>query len=406
MFSIKRFANPAVVGIILGACLCCNAGAIAANAAANTSVIDIDAAVRPPNLPIAPRSPPHVGVNPLQDLPLGSGGSNYLWYTQTAAPDCNRDPYGVVANYADPAVRATVQKQLAAMRIAGMARINLGINFYHGPTLGGTLIDSSNPVIVAQTVQNVTNLMADVKAAGFSQVLFRFFPQGAISPPDPNYNYALVSEHWNLIQAVRPALVNSGVPYLIDLSVEAAPRDSQLPLVSNPWKYPAKPNWSMGVRALWQNYFKAYGSADTIGFSFITDSDADDMRSRVRHMRYVFEGNYPSVFALDIYGPSFNGDPTPNETVKFTQFDSAMKNEDSSNAMGWYKAGFIVAETFYNDPLAAENIRAAMSSTGRRVYFLAQWPWDRGANADNSANCVGINVPPPFSWDVYRLYGF
>jgi hypothetical protein len=106
--------------------------------------------------------------------------------------------------------------------------------------------------------------MADVKAAGFSQVLFRFFPQGAISPPDPNYDYSLVNEHFNLIQAVRPALVKSGVPYLIDLSVEAAPRDSELPLVSNPWKYPDKPNWSMGVRALWQNYFKTYGSADTI----------------------------------------------------------------------------------------------------------------------------------------------
>ena len=55
---------------------------------------------------------------------------------------------------------------------------------------------------------------------------------------------------------------------------------------------------------------------------------------------------------------------------------------------------------------AAENIRSAMASTGRKVPFLTQWPLDRGSGAPTGGNCDGTNVLPPFTWDVYGHYGF
>lgn len=331
------------------------------------------------------------------------GGSNYLWYA--LGPDCEREPYGIVPNYHSPGVRTQVQAQLAAMHMAGMRRLSLGLHFEHG-FRDGTIIDSSDPAQIASAAQNAAVLLADVKAAGFRQVLFRFFPVGTISPPDPNYDPSLVNEHFGVIRALRGSLAASGLNYLIDLSVEAAPRDSDLPLIPDPWKYPDDTDWSHGVRALWQLYYAAYGNADTIGFSSITDYSADRMRSRVRHMRYVYDvggGNprYPAVFAIDVYG-----DLLVDDATRFTQFDHAMRSEDADGALGWRDAPVIVAETYYDDPLAAQGLAFAINLTGRRVPFLTQWPLDRGADAPTGGDCAGINVAPPFVWDAFYHFGF
>jgi hypothetical protein len=125
------------------------------------------------------------------------------------------------------------------------------------------------------------------------------------------------------------------------------------------------------------------------------------MRARVRHMRYVYEGNYPKVFAIDVYG-----DATVDEAGKFVAFDTAMRKEDPSNTLGWRDAALIVAETFYDDPLAAENLRTAIDQTGRNLAFLTQWPLDRGANAPAGGDCSAVNVAPPAAWDVFGAYGF
>jgi len=359
------------------------------------------AATVPPRLPIVPRDTPPTRPFPYTG-PL-RGGSNFLWYT--LGPSCDREPYGIVPNYHHAEVRAQVRAQLAAMFASGQARLSLGVYFAHGVATG-TAIDSSDPAAVAQAAQNVANLLADVKDAGFHQVLFRFFPVGVIYPPNDNFDPSLVGEYWNFIQAIRPAVAGAGLAYLIDLGVEELPRDSDLPIIPDPWKYPRNTDWSRAVRALWQNYYAAFGSADTIGFSSLTDDDADVMRSRVRHMRYVYDiggGNprYPATFAIDVYG-----DANANEAVKFTQFDQALRQEDSSGALGWRDAPVIVAETYYDDPVAAENLRMAMNSTGRKVPFLTQWPLDRGSGAQTGGNCDATNVLPPFTWGVYGHYGF
>lgn len=332
---------------------------------------------------------------------FAGGGSNYHWYNLDGL--CNREPFGIVANYhladGNGLVRTQVQQQLGVMRARGMTRLSLGFYFTHGFS-SGTLVDSSNPAQVSQAVTNIGSLLADVKAAGFSEVLFRFFPTSNINPSQSNFDPGLVDEYWNLITQVRPAVATAGIPYRLDLGVELAPRDSNSPIypTSERYKYPQNKEWSRAVRTLWQRYYAAYDRFDTVGFSFFTDTNPDNQRWRVRHMRYVYEGNYPYLYAVDIY-------PTDSITAadKFIQLHDAMVREDSDGSLGFRNNGWIIAEANYEDPLVAADLSSAIAATDRAVFYLTQWPLDRtGGVCPN----LHVNVPPPYQWDIYKAYGF
>ena len=342
--------------------------------------------------------------------PLAHGGSNYLWFGDDGqCQDNSRDAYGLVKRYheIDPAfgpVRSIARQQLATMHQRGMRRLSLGIFFMHQPAAGGTLVDSSDPAQVAQAAANIGLLLEDVKQAGYHEVLFRFFPTDNINPSQPQFPQsgspfdARVDEYWRVIQAIRPVLAASGLAYRIDLMVEGAPRDSNFTLYpeSERHKYPANETWSRAVRALWQRYNAAYGRDDTIGFSFLVDEDNNRLRSRVRHMRYVYEGNYPYLFAIDFYAGS-----QWDEHEKFVRMDEYMRSQNPPGA-GWSDAGWIIAEAHYEDPLAAEALTRAMTQTGRTVFYLTQWPLDRVGQCQQPH----VNVAPPYAWLVWPGYGF
>lgn len=333
---------------------------------------------------------------------VAGGGSNYHWYALDGL--CDREPYGIVANYhladSNGPIRAQVKQQLGIMHARGMSRLSLGIYFTHG-FRSGTLIDSSNAAQVSQAVTNIGNLLTDVKAAGFGEVLFRFFPTGNINPSQSNFDSGLVDEYWNLITQVRPAVVAAGIQYRLDLGVELAPRDSNSAVVfpvSDRYKYPENANWSRAVRDLWQRYVAAYGRSDTVGFSFFTDTNPDNQRWRVRHMRYVYEGNYPYLYAVDIYPTD-----TINAADKFIQLHDAMVREDTDGSLGFRDFGWIIAEVNYEDPIVAADISSAIAATGRIVFYLTQWPLDRAGGVCPDPN---INVRPPYEWTVWGGYGY
>ena len=333
---------------------------------------------------------------------VAGGGSNYHWYALDGL--CDREPYGIVANYhladSNGPIRAQVKQQLGIMHARGMSRLSLGIYFTHGFS-SGTLIDSSNAAQVSQAVINIGNLLTDVKAAGFGEVLFRFFPTGNINPSQSNFDSGLVDEYWNLITQVRPAVVAAGIQYRLDLGVELAPRDSNSAVVfpvSDRYKYPENANWSRAVRDLWQRYVAAYGRSDTVGFSFFTDTNPDNQRWRVRHMRYVYEGNYPYLYAVDIYPTD-----TINAADKFIQLHDAMVREDTDGSLGFRDFGWIIAEVNYEDPIVAADISSAIAATGRTVFYLTQWPLDRAGGVCPDPN---INVRPPYEWTVWGGYGY
>lgn len=361
----------------------------------------------------APASALPVFDDGFEYLPVtwAAGGVNYLWFGDDGQCTQNsRDAYGLVKRYhhADPVhgpVRTIAQRQLATMHKRGMRHLSLGIFFIHGPTPSGTLVDSSDPAEVAQAVANIQALLQDVKHAGYHEVLFRFFPTGNINPSQPQFPHRdsadywpRVDEYWHLIQAIRPVLAASGINYRIDLMVEGAPRDSNNVAVPerDRYKYPANIGWSRAVRALWQRYAGAYGHEDTVGFSFLVDEDNNRLRSRVRHMRYVYEDVYPHLFAMDFYA----GDVL-DEYEKFVRMHDHMNSQNPPGA-SWDQSGWIIAEAYYEDPLSAQALAYAIRDTGRDVFYLTQWPLDRAGACQQPH----VNVPPPYEWQVWPSYGF
>ncbi len=351
--------------------------------------------------------------NDFESLPAtwAAGGTNYLWFGDDGqCTQGSRDAFGLVKRYHETdsvrgPVRGIARRQLASMHKRGMRHLSLGIFFIHGPTPSGTLVDSSDPAQVAQAVANIEALVQDVKNAGYHQVLFRFFPTGNINPSQPQFPHRdsaeywpRVDEYWNLVQAIRPVLAASGISYRIDLMVEGAPRDSNnvaLP-ESERYKYPANLGWSRAVRALWQRYVAAYGHQDTIGFSFLVDEDNNRLRSRVRHMRYVYEGVYPHLFAMDFYA----GDAL-DEYEKFVRMHTHMNGQNPPGA-SWHQSGWIIAEAYYEDPYSARALARAIHETGRDVFYLTQWPLDRAGACQQPH----VNVAPPYEWRVWPAYGF
>lgn len=340
-----------------------------------------------------------------------AGGSNYLWFGDDGlCKSESRDAYGILKRYHEVdavhgSVRAIVQQQLATMHQRGMRRLSLGVYFMHQPAAGGTLIDSSDPAEVAQAAANLANLLSDVKSAGYHEVLFRFFATNNINPSQPEFprynNTAFgprVDEYWNFIQALRPVLASSGLAYRIDLMVEGAPSDSNSTLypVSERYKYPTNQTWSRAVRTLWQRYFAAYGAGDTVGFSFLVDDDNNKLRSRVRHMQYVYEGNYPHLFAMDFYAGI-----QIDEYEKFMRMHTHMTEQNPGGAH-WDKNGWIIAEAFYEDPLAGDALARAIRQTGRTVFYLTQWPQDRAGECE----IRHVNTPPPYKWVIWPMLGF
>lgn len=325
-----------------------------------------------------------------------AGGANYLWYD--LGPGCDREPYGLIPNYHEPGVRATVQQQLATMYARGMRTLGIGVSFRSGPSTG-TLIDASDPAAVSQAAQNLGLALADIDAAGFDRVLFRFFPEGSMSPTHArtgSFDATTLPLYKDIIAAMHAELANGPLDYLVDLGVEGAPPDEgsgwcALQNGGEPWHCPKYTSWSNAARELWDWYTSHYGSADTVGFSFLPGTGT--IRNRVRHMKYVYGGTYPSRLAIDVYGEP--GHDAADQLIYFMGMVAGYAAD-----FGFHISSFIISESWYNDPFAAARLASAIAATGNTVEYLNEWPLERGAS------CAHVSEPPPFLFDMYQFYGF
>lgn len=331
---------------------------------------------------------------------LHVGGANYYWYDLD--PVCLREDYGLLANYHVPGVRAIAQQQLASMYAEGMRTMAIGVMFQDGPN-SGTLIDARDPAQISQAADNLARLLTDIATSGYPRVLFRFFPQGSMSPPaarSNDFDPSTLGLYKDVIAAMRPELVATrqvyGLDYLIDLGVEGAAPDEGSGLCAwkhggEPWHCPEYEDWSNATRDLWAWYVSEYGSADTIGFSFLAGTG--EMRNRVRHMKYIYAGTYPAQLAIDIYGEP--GHTPADQLVYFMGLVHGYAQD-----FGFQIDSFIVAETFNNDPWVAAGVSSVIAASGDTVAYLTEWPLDRGSV------CEHVSEAPPYAFDIYRMYGF
>jgi hypothetical protein len=299
------------------------------------------------------------------------GGSNFSWYQvdQPQRGTCIREPYGVIPSFGRADARATIESELAAMIASGQRKLRIGIFHGHGFDTG-TVMDSTGGDLSAENRRNLGDLLAAVKAAGFTQVEIAFHPEGPAVREWTDWRQDLFDENWKLIRNLRPLIRAAGLPYLIDLSNEAIPTLRQ-PLVL---RY---------ARNLWTNYTRAFGRDDTVGFSVIGDP------AHVNEIPDVYGRSPPFVLDVHFYG----GTSGMDEQQLFRTADEMMR------ARG-LRQPWIVGEAFYDDPEAARLLARAIAAGSRPVWYLTQWPLTRGSD------CPDVDVGAPTSFDAYRAAGF
>ena len=299
------------------------------------------------------------------------GGSNFSWY-QVDHPHpgvCVREPYGVIPNFDRPAAQAAIRTELAEMIQSGQRRLRIGIFHGHGFDTG-TVMDSTGGDLSPDNRRNLAGLLAAAKAAGFIQVEIAFHPEGPAVREWTTWREDLYQENWSLIRRLRPLVRAAGIPYLIDLSNEAIP-DVRQPIVL---RY---------ARTLWTDYTRAFGRADTVGFSVIGDP------AHVNEIRAVYGDKPPYVFDIHFYG----GTSGLNEYQQFRSANQLMLSRR-------LRQPWILGEVFYDDAGAAELLSRAIAGSSRAVWWLTQWPLTR------ASACADVDVGEPTTFAAYSQAGF
>ncbi|GAM21003.1 hypothetical protein SAMD00019534_041780 [Acytostelium subglobosum LB1] len=255
---------------------------------------------------------------------------------------------------------------------AGQRRLRIPIFHHHGADTG-TVMDSSSGNLSTQNRQNLANLLAAIKVAGFQEVEIGFFPMDDNSPMSWDaWNEDRYQENWNFIWNLRPLIAAANIPYRIDLSNEAMPMSTD----SQPLKDYCK--------KLWSDYTWNFGKNDTVGFS-MTVWIAD----RVSQVPVVYSGNPPNTFEFHLYRDSWNGNEYKWLVDGFNKMKSMGLNQP-----------IIIGETFYNDATAAGNIRRAITDTGVNITHVTQWA------LTSSKKCGDIDVAPPSAYNNFIAKGF
>jgi hypothetical protein len=338
--------------------------------------------------------------------PIVRGGSNYVWYQ--LGPGCDREPYAIIPNYHESGVRDLVRAQLIEMRASGQENLSLGLFHLRAPgaadavgRVTGTLLDSSGGTLHPRMRQNLDEFLLDIREAGYSSIVFRHHPQGANDPRQwSNFGAAeqdLLEENWGLIRSVELQLQQSGLAWGTDLMVEGMPRARIIELPGNDVIAPDQPHmegWSRYAREVWRRYSTEFGTARSFGFSFVSDTDDTRIDARVEHMDYVYTVDgvrrFPIGLALDIYGT-----PSRDEDWIFRAYHRHLRDE-GLGGMVW-----VIAESWYDDALAAQRLGDAMTATGQQVFLLTQWPLQRAATCDPN-----VSIAPPVDYAAYRSRGF
>lgn len=141
------------------------------------------------------------------------------------------------------------------------------------------------------------------------------------------------------------------------------------------------------TQRLWANYTSVFGRNDTCGFSTI------GVPRRIEYIPKVYGNNPPYLFDFHFYRSV-----AVDEYAKFTTAHQMM------NEYGYTNQGWTIGEAYYNDPIAARNLRRAIDSTGRTVFYLLQWPLQ--APAPDYTRCSDVSVAPPVGFAAYTAQGF
>lgn len=304
-------------------------------------------------------------VDPATSTAEHRGGSNFGWHDLAAG--CRREPYGVISGYhRDP---RRISERLRAMHAAGQRRLRIPVFHKHGPD-EGTFIDSTGGRMSDRSVAALAGLLAAVRATGFQEVEIGLFPGKQNSPKTwTRWEQGLYQENLGIVEHARAVVRASGLPYMLDLSNELVPP-------------PGRPVALRCARQLWQDYTERHGTADTVGFSCIGDTE------RFTMLPEIYRDLAPDRLEFHFYGTR-----AEDERARF------LSAHRTTRAAGLGSRPWVIGEVFSDDAVAAANLARAVRETGQPVHALYQWPLTR------RQRCADVDTVP-VSFASYAAHGF
>lgn len=323
-------------------------------------------------------------------------------------PNCDREPFGVLANLHKPGVRQRVTDILVELRARGSESIAVGIYHFRAPGPadadgvwpGSAILDSTGGNLHPRMRQNLADLLADIRAAGFAQLLVRYHPQGGNDVAQwTQYDESIFEENWNLIANLMPIIEGGGLDYRVDLMTEGMPRARFVNVFGQVVFFPTDPDnepWSRYANRLWQNYVSRFDPQRSVGFSSISDPDPNRLRARLEHTSYVYrlpggERIYPGAFAFSIYAW-----PGADEGDLYERIVDRLRR------IGLGDVPLIIAESYYNDREGMARLAAVAREQQAPPLYVLQWPVDRS----NKACSSHVNVAFPVEIDQALRFGF
>lgn len=323
-------------------------------------------------------------------------------------PNCDRESFGVLANLHKPGVRSRVTDILVELRARGGESIAVGIYHFRAPAPadadgvwpGSAILDSTGGDLHARMRQNLADLLADIRAAGFAQLLVRYHPQGGNDVAQwSQYDESIFEENWNLIANLMPIIEGSGLDYRVDLMTEGMPRARFVNLLGQVVFFPTEPDnepWSRYANRLWQNYVSRFDPQRSVGFSSISDPDPNRLRARLEHTSYVYrlpggERVYPGALAFSIYRW-----PDADEGDLYARIVDRLRR------IGLADMPLIVAESYYNDREGMARLAASARELQAPLLYVLHWPVDR----EDKQCSPDVNVAFPVEVEQATRFGF
>ncbi len=225
------------------------------------------------------------------------------------------------------------------------------------------------------TRSNLASLVSDIKAVGFTQLIFRFGPGGRL---DPRFwsewseeRYAKNRDFAFYLRAFLDSLAGPDLEMLYDLGSEFATYLYRPECQREPCG--PLPRFGQTIeycRRLWRDWLERFGrdNARSYGFSFGNRLSYRPGRSDalVRMVQEVYDvaGGRPFAYAFDIY-------PGTQWVRDYRDFFRQLRRQ--LEELGEGDKPIVIQEALYNDSLFARAVRYARRELGLDIRYIMQW---------------------------------
>jgi hypothetical protein len=309
------------------------------------------------------------------------GGSPLIGadYTHYRYPNCDLNDGGIIVDYNRPGVRTTVQRQLAAMRAAGLEALRLLL--WHVTDASGLrwgIVSSDDGHLSEPYRSNLIHYLSDVRKAGFAQLTLVFAPEGndAPLPPAPGnvWDPTRFEVNWRFIRDVRPLLKQYGPTSThVDLINEGAPPAWQSPdVIAQAEAY---------IAQMWANYVDAFGGGDA-SFSSVGADGPSDTAARMQNLIDALRASDRSLPRWFDVHPPYDHDGML----------AVLRAVDQTLAANGLSQPLVIGETAYDDASVAAAIKEFEATSERPILEVMEWPGRAGGSCPPS---------PPFGANAY-----